>query len=159
MLDKNQKELQPGQIVQWTSQAGGFEKTKFGRVLALIGENEQINKTLASIKGILEDHFIPQSRLKAQNVAGIKRVLVGVKRKTGLEDYYAPRPGQLRIIEKVEAASGIASSATIVFVVLRDEFEFNGVYPTKAAAEKRIEEIKKEGGGDDYFISEETLEE
>ena len=102
MIDKNEKELKPGQRVLWTSQAGGFEKIKYGRVLALIGENEQINKTLASIKGMLEDHFIPQSRVKAQNVAGIKRVLVGVKRKTGIEDYYAPRPGQLEIVEPLE---------------------------------------------------------
>ena len=92
MQDKNRKELQPGQTVQWTSQAGGYEKTKNGRVLAIIPVNEK-----------LSDHLdcVPISRIKAQNHAIIDRVFVAVPRKSGIEDYYAPSPGQLKIIEPV----------------------------------------------------------
>lgn len=89
--------LKPGDIVTWTSQASGVEKTKTGKVITDIKPGKYIVEVLKR-SGLTD---IPCSRIKASSISYIPRVLIEVPRggKSKLCDYYAPRANQKFYVE------------------------------------------------------------
>ena len=87
--------IEIGQTVTWTSQAGGYSKTKAGKVLAIIEpEQEAYHRDFRFLTmpfrliGVKEP--VLDSRVKFDPCSSNRRVLVEVPRKSGTMDYYAP---------------------------------------------------------------------
>lgn len=82
--------IQPGDMVTWTSQSGGVAKTKNGMVIAIVPKFMGIPDYFPDIT------YIPRSRVKAQMVNIVyDRALVKVQRGR-YAHYYAPPIGVLK---------------------------------------------------------------
>ena len=77
---------EPGDTVTWTSQAIGTEKTKTGKVIAIVPAGEDVSKLLPEV--VVKNHIKYSS-----SISTIDRVLVAVpagKDKQTIH-YYTPR--------------------------------------------------------------------
>lgn len=85
-------DYEPGDIVEWESQAGGSAKVKRGKVLVILPAGRRLNQYLPA--------GTSDAQRKAQNVSAIPRVLVEVPRggKSVQLDYYAPHVNKPRLV-------------------------------------------------------------
>ena len=80
--------FKPGTEVTWTSQAGGYEKTKTGTILYCILKNDNLRK-------LLPEDF-PFKKIQGQMVSQIDRYLVEVKTGPKAIKYYTPYASWIR---------------------------------------------------------------
>ena len=85
--------LKERDTVTWTSQSGGFTKTKIGTILTIVPPYQS-----AYINIPKEERYT--NRVKAQDVSNFERAIVTVPRggKSKIVDYYIPR---LSVLKKV----------------------------------------------------------
>ncbi|TCL40022.1 hypothetical protein EV210_101222 [Anaerospora hongkongensis] len=84
--------IRVGDYVRWTSQAGGYAKTKEGDVIAIIPKLDDASKYIPP--------GAPRCRMKFQYVnMAFDRVLVSVRRKSGSYDYYAPSINLVKVVD------------------------------------------------------------
>ncbi|MED1945679.1 MULTISPECIES: hypothetical protein [Brevibacillus] len=85
-------DYEPGDTVEWESQAGGSTKAKRGEVLAILPAGRRLHQYLPA--------DTPSSQCKAQNVSAIPRALIEVPRggKSVKADFYAPHVSKPRFV-------------------------------------------------------------
>lgn len=85
--------IKVGDYVRWTRQSGGNTKTKEGDVIAIIPKLH--DATLAIPKDSINTN---RQKFIAQNTM-YDRVVVAVRRKSGVCDYYAPSVSWVKAVD------------------------------------------------------------
>jgi hypothetical protein len=93
--------FEPGTIVTWKSQAGGYTKVKTGKVIAIIPKNQDGYHQIPGFNDYYKQNSISYRRIKGQRCSQIVRYLVEVPRggRSVLCDYYFPN---FSLVKKVE---------------------------------------------------------
>lgn len=85
--------IKVGDYVKWTSQSGGYEKTKEGDVIAIVPKLH--DATLNIPKEIVRTN---KQKFQAVNMV-YDRAVVAVRRKSGVYDYYAPSVSWVKAVD------------------------------------------------------------
>ncbi|MDF2499373.1 MAG: hypothetical protein K0Q77_87 [Anaerosporomusa subterranea] len=86
------QQVRVGDYVSWTSRSGEVSKTKEGDVVALVARSHDAYQCVPQ--------NTPPRRLKFKSVnMQYDRVLVAVRRKSGIYDYYAPSINMVKVVD------------------------------------------------------------
>jgi hypothetical protein len=87
--------IEPGTLVEWTSQAGSYWKTKQGTVLAYCPRMKDPRDILRVTRGVIH---LPNERTDGLSYSEFDRYLVSVPRggKSKLVDIYTPLASKVR---------------------------------------------------------------